>query len=113
MEPTNVVFLPRYTAFYGAATFSTAPVNARGFAKAIITAWAAIGVGSSSAVMKLEQSTDLELWHQVGGTFSPGANEVTGTRDLTLEWIRLTVTVSGSPPGISTWAVGMLVPREP
>ncbi|MCK6479530.1 MAG: hypothetical protein HUU06_11275 [Planctomycetaceae bacterium] len=112
MEPTRIVFLPRYTALYGGTTFKTPPVPAKEFAQLILTTWANVGIGSGSTVMTLEESTDLEHWHAVGGTVSPGATEETYVRDLSLEWIRLTVAVSGSPPGLTTWAVGALVPRE-
>jgi len=114
----RMVLLPRYTALYGTTPFYSAPLNVKGFSKALISAWRGTGLGSTPATVEFqfEQSADLGLWHAVGGTFTPAsANaETTVTKDFVFEWVRLKATVSGSDGsrGVTVWAVGAFVPRE-
>lgn len=113
----RMVLLPRYTALYGTQALYTAPINVKGFATALVACWKSIGLGSTPAdvVFQLQQSADLGLWHDVGGTFTPASSEAEATvsRDFVFEWVRLKATVSEASPGITVWATGAFVPREP
>lgn len=113
----RIVILPRYTAFYGATTFRTVPMNARDFAEVVLTAWRGNDLGSSSvsAAFQLEQSPDADAgtWSAVGTALAPTVgNESTDTFSIEQEWVRLAVTVSGGDLGLTTWVVGDFVPRE-
>src|SRR5689334_20956339 len=111
----RIVMLPRFTSFYGAATFSTVPINVREFAQVILTAWRSTELAAPGLTlsMALEESTDTQVWHSAGSALAPTADqELTGSYSLTMEWVRLSVTVSGGGLGASCWAVGDFVPRE-
>jgi hypothetical protein len=114
-----LVLFPRYTALYGALPFYSAPVNVKGFARALISAWRGTGLGGTPATVafELQQSADLGLWHAIGSTFTPTnpGEDVAVAKDLLFEWVRLKATVSGTAPyeGATVWAVGAFVPREP
>ena len=113
----RIILLPRYTALYGTVPFNGAPVNVRRFGSGLVTAWRSTGLGTSGAqasvVFKLQQSTDLGIWNNVGATISPGAElEASEAVTLDLEWIRIVATVSGTKPGVTCWAIGTFVARE-
>lgn len=114
----RMVLLPRYTALYGTVPFYTAPINVKGFAKALVSCWKGAGIGATPADLnfELQQSADLGLWHVVDAAFTPANpdEDLTVTRELLFEWVRLKATVSGTAgsQGVTVWAVGAFVPRE-
>jgi hypothetical protein len=113
-EPVlRIVLFPRYTALYGDEIY-TAPINVKEFAKAVVTAWVGTGIGSTPASggVAVEQSADLEHWHQVGSDLSPDNAEESATFEFDLEWVRFKAMVSGTNPGVTLWAVGAFIPRE-
>lgn len=114
----RIVLLPRYSALVGATTFKLAPIWIRPYGSIVVAAARGTGLGGSggaSVTFALQQSPDLEIWSDLG-TLSPGAGdsgEVASEFTLTMDWLRVKATVSGSDPGVTCWAVADLVPRHP
>jgi len=111
----RVVIFPRHTAFYGTTPLPTRPINVKGYAKVLVTAWRGTGLGTTPASVQyhLDQSSDLEHWHEIGSAVSPPANqESSALKDLDMEWMRCRAVVSGTNPGVTGWAVAVLVPRD-
>ena len=109
-EVQKVVLIPRFSTFVGpvtgSQTFYMPPMNVRRFSNAQVSAW--LGpVGSLEYVV--EQSPDMEHWSAIA-TMSPSAGEeVVESLDLSAEWIRVSVVVTGGGTG---WMVGDFVARE-
>jgi len=111
----RIVFVPRFTGLYGPADLYTVPVNLREFASMELCVWSSSGNGSTPATAQylLQQSTDLENWHDVGNELAPAGNaEMVAERSLDLEWVRLRMQIDGTDPGATGWAVADCVPRE-
>lgn len=111
---SRIILLPRYTAFAGATTFTGAPIWVRPYAQLILSLWRGSGLGSDAALqLQLHQSPDLESWSTLGSPIAPSANqETTQPFSLGADWIKFRVDVTGSDPGITSWAVADLVPRH-
>ena len=110
----HVVLLPRFSAFSGAGLYHTAPLRARDFASASVSLWVGAGLGTDPTFeMSIEQSQDLRSWGPIGSDFEPTPpEEIQSTLSLTTEWIRLAITLGGTSPAFSCWAVADFVLRE-
>lgn len=108
----RIDLLPRYTTFVGATMVHTRPLDIRRFATANLVAWAGAGNGTDAVLsIQVQQSGDMMAWEDVGDAFEPDAGEVPGTRDFTLPWLRLEVTLTGENPAFTCWMTGEFVVR--
>ena len=121
-----LVMLPRYSSFAGIndfTSFTTIPVDATDYSRAILTCWRGPLKEPTGASMAFtcQESSDQETWFTCAGTnvsFDPGEG-VEGVADATLKrrWFRMRVSLSGTGPDhgglVACWAVGHLVKREP
>lgn len=111
-EVERIVLVRRYTTLVGTAPFHTKPRNIRRFASANVVAWAGEGTGTNPEIMiQIQESSDLNIWRNVGGAFSPSAGEATGQREFTLPWMRLLMFLTGTDPAMSCWVIGEFVVR--
>lgn len=115
----RIVLLPRFTALAGETTMYTAPVDVRRFAECYLVCWQSKGLGSGSgsrATFQIQESADLENWHDSGSAF-PGGGWSAGEEWVeqispVLPWIRVKVTLNGAVKGVSVWLAGEFVPRD-
>jgi hypothetical protein len=95
-------------------------MSVRRYCTAILTGYRSVGLGltvdKATLAFRLQQSTDLGKWFDVGSSFTPASAdaEITVSRDLTLEWarVKVTVTTTGTSPGLTSWLIGHFVLRE-
>ena len=109
----RVVLVPRFTSFVGVRTFVSQPMSVRRFVSAWLTAWRSDGIGSPSVQVAVEQSTDLLSWYSAGTAAQPAANDEDSEQlNFDADWMRVVVTVGGTDPAVTVWAVGDFVARE-
>ena len=112
---TPLVLLPRFTTYVGASVFRTIAMDVTEYSSAIVNAWRGKLTGSGPTfAMLLEESSDQITWTTcTGGTsFDPGEElEVQKTATLTKRWFRIQVTLGGTSPAGTCWAVGFLEQR--
>lgn len=109
----KILLIPRFTCFAGAGPFTTPPIYVRPYDLASIVLWTGPGQGATpgTATVVVQESADLTLWSGIGGSLT-GAGEVADTYGLRLDWMRLEVTLTGSPACSTLWAVGNFVRRQ-
>lgn len=107
----KILLIPRYTAFAGAGTFLTAPMNVREYSRVLATfeEAGALGASGPTVLVYIEESPDLEIWNEIGDSIN---DHETDTREFQFEWMRLKLVVSGSDPGFTCWCVGDFVRRH-
>ncbi len=112
VQVQKIVLLPRYTSFSGAQTFTTAPINVRAYASAIISLWVGSSIGSSAGLaMQVQESPDLKIWNSISAFGGVPDTEVSSSVTFSMEWVRLSITLAGTSPGFTGWAVGDFVTR--
>jgi hypothetical protein len=114
-ELTPVVMLPRFTTFAGASDFTTIAMDVTDYETAILNVWRGKIVGGFTVTC--QESTDQETWSTCTGTncsaYDPGElleGQVSAT--LKKRWFRVKVTLTGSDPQATCWAVGFLEDRQ-
>ncbi len=115
-ELIPLVLLPRYTAYAGAADFTTIGMEVSDYSKAIVNCWRGpiIGTAGTFAVV-FEESTDQLTWSTCtsGSGGDPGLNtEAQYKPELNKRWFRIKVTVGGTNAAVNCWAIGYLERRE-
>ena len=114
-ELVPLVLLPRYSTFVGALVFTTIGMEASNYSKAIVNVWRGSMTGTSPTFGAVfEESTDQNTWTTcVNGTGGdPGADsEQQYTPDLSMRWFRIKVTLAGTDPAVSCWAMGFFERR--
>jgi len=115
-ELVPLVLLPRYTTYCGATDFTTIAMEVADYAKAHVSVWRGpmIGTGPTFTVV-FQESTDQLTWttcnNGTGG--DPGSgSEAQYTPELNKRWFRIKVTLGGTDPVGSCWAIGFLELRE-
>jgi hypothetical protein len=111
----KLVLLPRFTTYAAASTriFHTAPINVREFASAIITVWRGPAIGSSTPGLGVfvRQSSDLQIWNNLGSASAEGETTIEVSFDF--EWMRLEIGLTGEPVACTCWAIGDFATRTP
>ena len=111
----RIVVFPRYTSLVGVTPVYATPIDVREFGQAIFVAWMGTGFGTVAATVGLvvQGSADLSVWHDIA-TISPSAGtESVQDWALSLPWLRVKATNSGSDPAVSFWMTVDLVKRDP
>lgn len=113
---TPVVLLPRFTTLAGADTFRTIGMDVTEYSSGLINMWRSPLVGASPTFAFLfEESSDQAVWTACAFTPSetdPGADDETQyTVTLKKRWLRLSITLGGTSPVATCWAVGFLEER--
>lgn len=114
-ELVPLVMIPRYSTYCGASVFTTIAMDVTEYQKAILNCWRGKLSGSSPTfAIAFEESTDQVSWttctNGTGG--DPGEEtEVQYTPDLKKRWFRVKVTLGGTNPVATCWAVGFLEMR--
>lgn len=113
VQVQKIVLIPRFTTFVGAQTFYTVPINVRDYHQVNVSTFAGVGIGSSPTIeVDVEDSPDLKFWSvHTDVSPTPGSESTPATLVLKREWLRLKVTLGGTNPAFSSWAVGDFVMR--
>ena len=115
-ELVPLVLLPRYSSFIGAHVFTTIGMEVSNYSKAIVNVWRGNLTGSGPTFdVKFEESVDQNNWTTCsgGGGGDPGADTETQYSPLlSKRWFRIKVTLAGTGPACSAWAIGFLEMRE-
>ncbi|HLE97906.1 MAG TPA: hypothetical protein VI997_11090 [Candidatus Thermoplasmatota archaeon] len=115
MPAANVplVLLPRFTGLAGATAFATVALDVNDYVNAVVNLWRGKAIGMFQATF--QESTDQIEWTTCGGTtagFDPGEDtEAQVVAHLQKRWFRIVVSLAGTNPGVSCWAVGGLERR--
>ena len=115
-ELVPLVLIPRYSTFVGAHSFTTIGMEVSDYSKAIVNVWRGDLTGTSPTfAVQFEESTDQSNWtictNGTGG--DPGADtEAQYTPELNKRWFRIQITLGGTGPAVSAWAIGFLELRE-
>ena len=112
-----LVLIPRYTSYVGAGVFTTIGMEVQDYSKAVVNVWRGNMTGTTPTFgVTFEESTDQSTWTTCGGTTAmsdPGAvTEAQYTAVLTKRWFRVSLTLGGTDPAVSAWALGFLEMRE-
>lgn len=118
-ELVPLVMIPRYTTYAGNATdFTTVGMDVTEYDSGIINFWRGFFVftaGTPTFKVNCEESTDQNTWTTCAGTTADTAVlenvEKQFVPTLSKRWFRVRVTVAGTNPVVSCWAVGYLVQR--
>jgi hypothetical protein len=116
-ELVPLVMLPRYSTFVGDSTFTTVAMDVTAYSKVILNVWRGrLGGSSPTFGVSCLESTDQETWTACAGTnvtnFDPteeDEGQVNAT--VTKRWFRIEITLGGTSPMITCWAVGFLEER--
>ncbi len=115
-ELVPLVLLPRYTSYVGATDFTTIGMEVSDYSKAIVNVWRGPIIGTAGTfACVFEESTDQLTWstctNGTGG--DPGlSTEAQYKPELNKRWFRIKVTIGGTLPAASCWAIGYLERRE-
>jgi len=116
-ELVPLVLLPRYSAYSGAGDFTTIGMEVTDYEQAIVNIYRGPLIGTSPTFgVTLEESTDQQTWSTCAGTtagYDPTSG-VEGQQTATLKkrWFRVKVTLGGTSPVVTCWALGFLMLRE-
>ena len=115
-ELVPLVLLPRFSTLVGAHSFATVGMEVSDYSKAIVNVWRGNMSGTSPAFGAVfEESVDQSNWTTcVSGTGGdPGADtEAQYSPAFSKRWFRIVVTLAGTDPAVSCWAIGFLEMRE-
>ncbi len=114
-ELTPLVLLPRYTTYTGAHDFTTIGMEVTDYSKAIVNFWRGDLAGAGTISVTFQESTDQNTWSTCssGGPNSPTADtEFQYAPELNKRWFRIKVSVTGTDPYVTCWAIGFLELRE-
>ncbi len=114
-ELVPVVMVPRFTTFAGATDFYTIAMDVTEYQTALLSLWRGPDVPAGATwSVTAQESTDQNSWSTCtgGGPTAVGAStEVQMSATLTRRWFRLKITIAGSDPVLTGWAVGFLEQR--
>ncbi|MGQ0614158.1 MAG: hypothetical protein ACT4PV_10520 [Planctomycetaceae bacterium] len=116
-ELVPLVLLPRFSTFVGAGDFVTIGMEVSDYTAASVNTWRGAMLGSSPTFgITFEESTDQGTWTTCSGTTAsadPGAGlEAQYVPTLKKRWFRVKVTLGGTNPAATCWAIGYLEMRE-
>lgn len=116
-ELVPLVMLPRFSSYSGATDFTTIGMEVADYTSAIINVWRGPLTGTSPTFgITFQESTDQVNWSTCSGTTAnddPGSGtEKQYTPTLKKRWFRVKVTLAGTDPGVTCWALGFLEMRE-
>lgn len=115
-EFVPLVMLPRYTSLVGTGDFTTIGMDVSEYSSAYLNCWRGALTGTSPTfAIVFEESTDQVTWSTCtsGGGGDPGAStEQQYNPTLKKRWFRIKVTLGGTGPAVSCWAIGFLEKRE-
>ena len=115
-ELVPLVLLPRYSSYVGDSDFTTIAMDVSAYEKAIVNCWRGKLVGNTPTfAISFEESTDQETWTVCtnGSGGDPGQeSETQYSPELSKRWFRAKVTLTGTQPSVSCWAIGFLELRQ-
>ena len=116
-ELVPLVMLPRFTTLHGATDFTTIGMEVADYSSAILNVFRGpVGGTSGTFAITCQESTDQQTWPNCSGataSYDPGeSTEGQLTPDLKKRWFRVKVTLGGTGPTVSCWALGFLEMRE-
>jgi hypothetical protein len=114
-ELVPLVLIPRYTSYNGATDFTTIGMEVTDYEKALVNVWRGPLAGGGTFLVTFQESTDGTNWTTCGGTTpgDPGSETETQYQpELTKRWFRVKITMTGTAPAVSCWALGFLQMRE-
>ena len=110
-----LVLVPRYTTYHGATTFTTIGMEVTDYEKALVNVWRGPLSGGGSYTVTFEESTDGTSWSTCTGA-TPGdpglETETPYAPELNKRWFRIKITLTGTDPTVTMWAIGFLQMRE-
>lgn len=115
-ELVPLVLIPRYSSYAGASLFTTVAMDVTDYQSAIVNVWRGKLVGTSPTfAISFEESTDQDSWSTCtnGSGGDPGSEtEAQYNPTLTKRWFRAKITLAGTDPIGTCWAVGFLELRQ-
>ncbi len=115
-ELVPLVMIPRYTTYSGDSTFTSIAMDVSEYQKAIVNVWRGKLIGTSPTYnVSFQESTDQDSWTVCtnGSGGDPGSEtEAQYTPTLAKRWFRIVLTLAGTGPIVSTWAIGFLEMRQ-
>ena len=115
-ELVPLVLLPRYTSYVGDSDFTTIAMDVSAYEKALVNCWRGkLTGGTPTFMITFEESTDQESWSTCtnGSGGDPGQEtETQYAPELKKRWFRAKVTLGGSSPAGTCWAIGFLELRQ-
>ncbi len=118
MVDSAIVLLPRFTTLVGASSFTTLPLDVSKYGSAQFHLWRGPLRGTPAGFLAyLEESLDAEHWVLGPSTptgYDPAIDDPTLTRPklfsygFRLRWFRIRIELSGTAPGCTCWAEGLL-----
>jgi hypothetical protein len=115
-ELVPLVLLPRYTTYAGDSEFTTIAMDVTDYTTAYVNAWRGVLLGTTPTfAIVFQESTDQQTWttctNGTGG--DPGEEtEAQYTPTLKKRWFRAKVTLTGTAPVATCWAIGFLELRQ-
>ena len=111
-----LVVIPRYTTYSGATSFTTIGMDVMEYDTASLNVWRGpLGGTAPGFGITFQESMDQDTWTTCGGTSAgsdPGANtEAQYTATLTKRWFRVLLTLTGTQPIVTCYAIGFLQER--
>jgi len=115
---TPAVLVPRFTTIVGPGhNWMTLPVDVAAYESASITVWRGPPIGTVTGFgFAFLESTDRSAWADIPGTVvvDPGpARESVVEFDFSKRWFRIGLVLTGTNPGVTCWAQGFFVNRQP
>lgn len=112
-----VVMIPRYSAYTGADTFTTVPIEVSRYDSMLLSVWRSPLIGTSPTfTITFEQSMDQQTWSTITvspANTDPGADaETQYSGSLTKRWFRVKIVLGGTNPVATCYVVGAFVMRE-
>jgi hypothetical protein len=116
-EFVPLVLLPRYSSYVGASTFTTIGMEVSEYSAASVNVWRGKLTGTTPTFgVTFQESIDQITWTTCTGTtpdVDPGEEtEALYTATLKKRWFRIKVTLGGTTPAGTCWAIGFLEKRE-
>jgi len=115
-ELVPLVLIPRYTSYTGDSVFTTIAMDVSEYEKAIVNVWRGkLGGSTPTFDITFEESTDQDTWttctNGTGG--DPGTETETQYAPvLAKRWFRAKLTLGGTMPTATAWAIGFLELRQ-
>jgi len=104
----QVVLFQKYTSLSGGTFYLSEPVDMVRWNSGRISATLAGSTGTGNAVAQASESDDLNLWTELGTPQNMSATPITISLTNTARWLRLKITVPGTMPTATVWAVAIL-----
>ena len=116
-QQVPIVIYPRFTTLFGGLPLESYAIDVSSYEAITLNWWTTPlgGTGVLSCSMTFSESIDRITWQPFSGVSPwvpiPG-NEVSQYLKFSSRWFRVTLTMVGTNPLLTTWLEGMLIKRQ-